>query len=61
MSLTSETPMAVTSPPVAAVEGLCPAELDAWRGMLRVHASVLKALDAELEAAQGCRSPRTRC
>jgi len=45
--------MAVTSPPAAAVEGLCPAELDAWRGLLRVHASVLKALDAELEAAHG--------
>lgn len=53
MSLTSETPMAVTSPPAAAVEGLLPAELDAWRGLLRVHASLLKALDAELEAAHG--------
>jgi len=37
----------------AAVEGLCPTELDAWRGLLRVHASVLKALDAEMEAAHG--------
>jgi DNA-binding MarR family transcriptional regulator len=45
--------MAVTSPPAAAVEGLCPAELAAWRGLLRVHASVLKALDAEMEAAHG--------
>ena len=53
MSLVTETPMAVTSPPAAAVEGLCPAELDAWRGLLRVHASVLKALDAEMEAAHG--------
>ena len=58
MSLTTEThpspaPMAVTSPPAAAVEGLCPAELDAWRGLLRVHASVLKELDAEMEAAHG--------
>ena len=45
--------MAVTNPPAAAVEGLCPAELAAWRGLLRVHASVLKALDAEMEAAHG--------
>ena len=45
--------MAVTNPPAAAVEGLCPAELGAWRGLLRVHASVLKELDAELEAAHG--------
>lgn len=49
----TETSMAVTSPPAAAVEGLCPEELDAWRGLLRVHASVLKALDTELEAAHG--------
>jgi DNA-binding MarR family transcriptional regulator len=53
VSLATETPMAVSSPPVAAVEGLCPAELAAWRGLLRVHASVLKALDAEMEAAHG--------
>ena len=53
MSLATETPMAVTNPPAAAVEGLCPAELAAWRGLLRVHASVLKALDAEMEAAHG--------
>jgi DNA-binding MarR family transcriptional regulator len=32
--------MAVANPPAAAVEGLCPAELAAWRGLLRVHASV---------------------
>jgi DNA-binding MarR family transcriptional regulator len=32
---------------------LSPAELAAWRGLLRVHASVLKALDAELEAEHG--------
>ena len=53
MSLATETPMTVANPPVAAVEGLCPAELNAWRGLLRVHASVLKALDAEMEAAHG--------
>lgn len=45
--------MAVTNPPAAAVEGLCPAELAAWRGLLRVHANVLKALDAEMETAHG--------
>src|ERR1700758_1479042 len=28
-------------------------ELRAWRGMLRVHASLTKALDAQLEAAHG--------
>jgi DNA-binding MarR family transcriptional regulator len=31
--------------------GLCAAELGAWRGLLRVHASLMKELDAELEAA----------
>jgi DNA-binding MarR family transcriptional regulator len=29
---------------------LSPQELRAWRGLLRVHASLVKALDAELEA-----------
>jgi DNA-binding MarR family transcriptional regulator len=29
------------------------AELAAWRGMLRVHASLLRALDADLSAAHG--------
>lgn len=28
-------------------------ELAAWRGMLRVHSALVKALDAELEAAHG--------
>jgi DNA-binding MarR family transcriptional regulator len=28
-------------------------ELDAWRGLLRVHSSLVKALDAELEQAHG--------
>src|SRR3954464_11654370 len=28
-------------------------ELAAWRGFLRTHAAVIKALDAELEAAHG--------
>lgn len=58
MSVTSETQPAstsvtVTSSPDAAVEGLDPHELKAWRGLLRVHASVLKALDAEMEAVHG--------
>jgi DNA-binding MarR family transcriptional regulator len=37
----------------AALTELTPAELGAWRGMLRVHAALAKALDAELEAAHG--------
>lgn len=40
----------VSSTSAVATEGLSPVELDAWRGLLRVHACVLKALDAELEA-----------
>ena len=32
---------------------LAPAELRAWRGMLRAHAALAKALDAQLEAAHG--------
>ena len=32
---------------------LRPAELAAWRGMLRVHASLLHAMDAELTAGHG--------
>lgn len=32
---------------------LTPAELGAWRGLLRVHAALCKALDSELEAAHG--------
>src|SRR4051794_33067388 len=31
------------------IDGLNPAELRAWRGLLRVHASLLKKLDAQLE------------
>lgn len=38
------------SPP--AVE-LSATELGAWRGLLRVHAALVKALDSELEAAHG--------
>lgn len=32
---------------------LTPVELGAWRGLLRVHAALCKALDAELEASHG--------
>ena len=32
---------------------LAPQELRAWRGMLRAHAALAKALDAQLEAAHG--------
>jgi len=32
---------------------MSPAELGAWRGMLRVHAALAKVLDAELEATHG--------
>jgi DNA-binding MarR family transcriptional regulator len=32
---------------------LSPAELGAWRGFLRVHSTLVKALDAELQAAHG--------
>src|SRR4051812_30094549 len=46
------TPVRSTSPASAA--GVAPQQLDgrelrAWRGMLRVHAMLTKALDAELE------------
>jgi DNA-binding MarR family transcriptional regulator len=33
-----------------AIRELTPAELGAWRGMLRVHSALVKALDAELLA-----------
>jgi DNA-binding MarR family transcriptional regulator len=32
---------------------LSPAELGAWRGFLRAHAALVRALDAELQAAHG--------
>lgn len=45
----------VMAPPTtpAAVEELSASELAAWRGLLRVHAALFKALDAELESAHG--------
>jgi DNA-binding MarR family transcriptional regulator len=36
-----------------ALRELSPVELGAWRGMLRVHAALVKALDAELLRAHG--------
>jgi DNA-binding MarR family transcriptional regulator len=35
------------------IEELSAIELGAWRGMLRVHAALVRELDAELEAAHG--------
>jgi DNA-binding MarR family transcriptional regulator len=40
--------MATRTPPL---EELTPTELGAWRGMLRVHAALVRELDAELDAA----------
>jgi DNA-binding MarR family transcriptional regulator len=43
--------VATTDP--TTVHLLGPRELRAWRGLLRVHATLVKALDAELEAEHG--------
>jgi DNA-binding MarR family transcriptional regulator len=43
--------MAATAKPTDA--SLTDRELRAWRGMLRAHAALTKALDAQLEAAHG--------
>jgi DNA-binding MarR family transcriptional regulator len=42
-----------TKAPAASDSTLDPLELAAWRGLLRVHASLYKALDAKLEAVHG--------
>jgi DNA-binding MarR family transcriptional regulator len=42
-----------TAPEQATARQLDDRELRAWRGMLRVNATLTKALDAELEAAHG--------
>src|SRR5215210_1159144 len=42
---------AMPSPTLTKVEELTPAELGAWRGLLRVHAALVRELDAELDAA----------
>ncbi len=39
--------------PAASTERLSDRELRAWRGMLRAHAALTKALDADLEAEHG--------
>src|SRR3954447_2859892 len=43
--------MSSTVQPTPGVHELEPHELGAWRGMLRVHSALVKALDAELLAA----------
>src|SRR3712207_1963939 len=47
--------MSSSSTPAAprADHELSPTELGAWRGMLRAHAALVRALDAELEQAHG--------
>jgi DNA-binding MarR family transcriptional regulator len=37
--------------PTTQIEELTPAELGAWRGLLRVHTALVRQLDAELDAA----------
>ena len=39
--------------PAASTDQLSERELRAWRGMLRAHAALTKALDADLEAEHG--------
>ena len=39
--------------PATSTDLLGPVQLRAWRGLLRVHSALVKALDAELEAAHG--------
>src|ERR671916_2597787 len=43
----------MTTQITAEVQELEAAELAAWRGMLKVHSALVKALDSELEAAHG--------
>ena len=43
--------MATTTTPVA--QALSPAELAAWRGFMRAHATLVRQLDCELEEAHG--------
>ena len=45
--------MATTTGSTSSSKPLSGRELQAWRGMLRVHSSVTKALDAELEERHG--------
>jgi DNA-binding MarR family transcriptional regulator len=41
----------MSSPTPTQVEELTPVELGAWRGLLRVHAALVRELDVELDAA----------
>ncbi len=50
MSTQTPEPTVAAIPPLRELE---PAELGAWRGMLRVHSALVKALDAELIATHG--------
>src|ERR1700745_3332102 len=52
MTRPTQTPSSSPSPS-AATQQLDDRELRAWRGMLRIHATLTKALDADLEAAHG--------
>jgi len=52
MATPTQSPSSIPAPGAAAHQ-LDDRELRAWRGMLRVHATLTKALDAELEAAHG--------
>lgn len=45
--------MATTPTRPASTDRLSDRELQAWRGMLRAHGALTKALDADLEAAHG--------
>jgi DNA-binding MarR family transcriptional regulator len=46
-------PTSLRPDPAFAAQPLDERELRAWRGMLRVHATLTKALDAELDAEHG--------
>src|ERR687897_1456677 len=50
-STTPDTPVAPS--PEVPLRELAPTELGAWRGMLRVHSALVKALDSELLATHG--------
>ena len=50
MSTQIQEPTVADVPPLRELE---PAELGAWRGMLRIHSALVKALDAELLATHG--------
>jgi DNA-binding MarR family transcriptional regulator len=45
--------MATETTGATAIRELAPTELGAWRGFLRVHSALVKALDAELIAEHG--------